>query len=140
MVIGVTHLNGEVFPHFGRSPEIALYLVDEDSGVITKRIVPVGENGHEGIAVLLSNYGADFLLCGGIGQGAINALFSMGIQVFPGCSGRTDELVKQFLCGNIEQVYGATCSCHDEHHHEEGHTCHCHDEPSENHVCHCHDK
>lgn len=139
MVIGVTHYNGEVFPHFGRSPELALYLVDEDSGNVTKRIIDVGEHGHEGIALLLNDVQADYLLCGGIGQGAINALYSLGIQVFPGCSGNTDELVKQFLCGNIEQVLGATCSCHD-HNHEEGHRCGCHDDHEEGHTCHCHDK
>ena len=134
MVIGVTHCCGEVFPHFGRSPEIALYLVDEDSGTVTKKIVPVGENGHEGIAVLLMNYGADFLLCGGIGGGAINALYSMGIQVFPGCSGSTDAVVKKFLCGELEVVEGPTCNCH-EHHHEEGHSCGCHHD--EEHSCDC---
>lgn len=133
MVIGVTHFNGEVFPHFGRSPEIALYLVDDNKEIVKKSIVTVDNGGHENIGMILMDTDVDVFLCGGIGGGAINMLYSIGVQVYPGCYGNTDELVKQFLSGNIIQVDGPTCNCHE---HEEEHSCEC--DSHDNHHCGCH--
>ncbi|MCR5215585.1 MAG: peptidylprolyl isomerase, partial [Lachnospiraceae bacterium] len=80
------------------------------------------------------------LICGGIGGGAMMALDSVGIKVYAGASGNTDECVAQLLAGTLPQVGEANCDHHGHHDHEEGHDCDCHGhhDHEEGHECGCH--
>ncbi|MEG1706904.1 MAG: NifB/NifX family molybdenum-iron cluster-binding protein, partial [Clostridia bacterium] len=69
MKIAVTHLEGEVFQHFGHSEEFKVYEV-EDGKVISTEIVRATEGGHSALAGLLQKHNIDTLICGGIGGGA----------------------------------------------------------------------
>ena len=143
MVIAVTYDNEFIFPHFGRSPYLAIYLIGENKQIIRKSIVSLEGSGHMGIALILHDLDVDVLICGGIGLGAVNTLKEIGIEVYPGNEGNADEIVTKFLNGLLLKDDNPTCSCHEHHDHDhecsdgEGHSCDCHSD-SEEHSCGCH--
>ncbi len=118
-VIAVAAENGEIFQHFGRSPSFELYSV-EGVTVVDKQIIPAQGAGHSALANFLAAHRVNILICGGIGQGAVNALASLGIQVVPGAVGGTDSAVLNLLAGN--QVGDPNFVPHS---HGPGHSC-CH--------------
>jgi len=110
MIIAVPYENGEIFQHFGKAENIKLYVVEEgavaSSEVIT---VPTGE-GHEAVASLLAEKEVDMVLCGGIGEGMIQALTEAGITGYSDLSGNADEIVNDFIAsGMAEGNCGASC-------------------------------
>ncbi len=130
MKVAITYENGEVFQHFGRTPAFIIYDV-ENGEIKSQSILETGETGHGALAGFLQEAGADVLICGGIGGGAINAMNEAGITIFAGASGNTDDVIKSYLDGTLPQVGEATCDHHDhEHEGHEGHDCshggHCH--------------
>ena len=143
MVIAVTYDNEFIFPHFGRSPYLAIYLIGENKQIVRKSIVSLEGNGHMGIALILHDLDVDVLICGGIGLGAVNTLKEIGVEVYPGNEGNADEIVTKFLNGLLLKNDNPTCSCHEHHDHDhecsdgEGHSCDCHSD-SEEHSCGCH--
>lgn len=120
MKIAVTCENGQVFQHFGHTPEFAVFEV-EDKKIISEKILSSGESGHGALAGLLSEDNIDLLICGGIGGGAINALANAGIQVIGGAEGDVRAVVEALLNDTLEVRENFHCNHH--HHHGEGHTC-----------------
>lgn len=133
MKIAVTHENGQIFQHFGRTAEFKLYVV-EDGKIVCSEVVGTDGRGHGALAGVLCELGADVLICGGIGGGAQIAVSEAGILLFGGCSGDCDDAVKAFLDRRLNYDPDVKCNHHGEHHHhEEGHSCsshgcggHCH--------------
>ncbi len=132
MFIAVACENGQVFQHFGRTPEFAIFEV-EDGVVKDKRVVPTGGTGHGALAGFLREYSVDLLICGGIGGGAQQALSDEGIKLVAGAEGAVDGVLAGYLNGTLAFKTDFTC---DHHHHEEdvgeehacggsgsGHTC-----------------
>ena len=114
MKIAVTYENGEIFQHFGRTESFKIYEV-EDNKVISSEVVDTNGVGHEALAWFLSEKGVSALICGGMGEGAQNALMGAGIEVCAGVQGNADEAVEAFLKGELESS-GVNC----DHHEEEG--------------------
>ena len=75
--------------------------------------------GLDGFGVL-KELGADALICGGIGDGARNALAQAGIDLYPGVTGNADLCAAALANGTLR--YDPNTECH-HHDHEEGHTC-----------------
>ena len=121
MKIAVTYWQGEVFQHFGHTPQFKVYEV-QDGRVVSSEVYNTGSSGHGALAGLLGGMGAQVLICGGIGGGAQMALASAGIQIYGGVSGDADEAVEAFLAGQLAYNPNVRCNHHD-HHHGEGHTC-----------------
>lgn len=121
MKVAVTYENGEVFQHFGRTPQFQVYDV-EDGKVVSSEVVDTNGTGHGALAGFLERLGAEVLICGGIGGGAQMALSESGIRLFAGASGDAEEAVKAFLVGALPENGEATCDHHDHEHHE-GHDC-----------------
>ena len=119
MKIAVTYENGEIFQHFGRTEQFKLYNVEENK-VVSSEIISSNGSGHSALAILLSDYAVDVLICGGIGGGAQSALAANGIQLCAGATGNADEAVEAFLKG---ELFSQDPTC--DHHHEHGHDCHC---------------
>lgn len=119
MKIAVTYENGQVFGHFGHTACFKVYEV-EDGTVTASTLLPTGGSGHGALAGLLAQQGVDTLICGGIGQGAREALARQGIQLYPGVSGEADASVQALLENRLLYNPDTTCS---HHHHGEGHTC-----------------
>ena len=118
MKIAVTYENGNVFQHFGRTQLFKIYDVE---GKEIKKTVLYGSNGagHGALVGVLMEAGANVLICGGLGQGAMNALIEAGIEVIAGATGNTDENVKAYLEGNLVST-GSNCHHHN---HDENHKC-----------------
>ena len=67
MRIAATYENGEIFGHFGHTPQFKLYVI-EDGAVASERVVDTNGTGHGALATMLMALGADVLICGGIGR------------------------------------------------------------------------
>ncbi len=117
MRIAVTYDNGNVFQHFGRTEQFKIYEV-ENGKVISAEVMGTNGIGHEALADLLAEHSIDALICGGMGQGAQDALAEAGIEVCAGAEGDTDAAVEAFLRGELVNT-GVNCDHHD--HHGEGH-------------------
>ena len=131
MKIAVTYENGEIFQHFGHTEQFKLYFVT-DGKITDTQIVDTLGSGHGALAGLLSTFGVDTLICGGIGGGAQAALANAGIKLYGGASGDADAAVEALLAGELAYDPNARCDHHD--HHGEGHDCGSHSCGS--HSCH----
>ena len=121
MRIAVAYENGQIFQHFGHTEQFKIYDA-EGRAVRQSEIVDTNGRGHGALAGILHALNADVLICGGIGQGAKDALEAAGIKLYGGVSGSADEAVSSFLNGTLSFQPDVTCSHHSERH-GEGHTC-----------------
>lgn len=117
MIIAVPYENGSVFSHFGKTQEFKLYFVENNCVIKTEMLDTLGE-GHGALVRLLQSKNVDLLICGGLGQGARNALEQNNIKVYPGVNMSTDEAVDMYLKGTLKFSETATCN-----HHDGGHDC-----------------
>ena len=101
MKIAVTYWQGEIFQHFGHTPQFKIYEV-ENGKVVSAQVIDTGSSGHGALAGLLGGEGVDALVCGGIGGGAQMALRSAGIRLFGGVRGDADEAVEALLSGVLD--------------------------------------
>ena len=120
MKIAVTCENDQVFQHFGHTPEFAIFEVEEKAIVGEKRL-PSGTSGHGALAGLLAGENVTVLICGGIGNGAINALQNAGIKVVGGADGAVRSVAEAYVNGKLHTRINFLCSHH--HDHGEGHDC-----------------
>lgn len=127
MKIAVTYENGEVFQHFGHAKTFKVYNVSEGK-VVSDTILDAAASGHSAMAAFLAENEIDAVICGGLGDGAKDALYEAGIEVVSGVSGNADEAVEEFLAGNLVSA-GVNC------HHEEGGCCCGHEEEGEGCGC-----
>ena len=116
MKVAVTYENGEVFQHFGRTPAFKVYEIS-DGKVISSEVIDTNGTGHGALAGFLEDIGAEVMICGGIGGGAIAAMSEAGIKVYAGASGSADETVNAYVAGTLPEIGDATC----DHHEHEGH-------------------
>ena len=80
MKIAVTHENGQVFGHFGKTESFAVFETG-DGKVLSKQIIPTNGTGHGALAGFLKDLGAQVVICGGIGDGAKRALEAAGCDI-----------------------------------------------------------
>lgn len=118
MIIAVTYENGNVFQHFGHTAQFKVYEV-ENGKIKESRIVDTNGSGHGALAGFLQEHQVDTLICGGIGQGARDALKEAGISLYPGVTGAADESVEAFLQDKLKFDPDTTC----DHHHDADHQC-----------------
>ena len=112
MKIAVTYDHGQVFQHFGKTEVFKLYEV-ENGSIVSEELLPTGGTGHEALAAFLAERGVTVLICGGLGEGAKQALYETKIGVFSGAEGSTDDAVAAFLRGELISK-GVTCDEHEE--------------------------
>ncbi len=118
---------GEVFQHFGHTTQFKFYHL-MNGQIVSSMIVDTQGQGHGQLAAFLKKNQVDILICGGIGQGAKNALQEKGIQIFPGVTGSADEAVQSYLKGTLNFDPASRCDHHDHDHEACGaHECHCSD-------------
>lgn len=122
MRIAVTYDNGKVFQHFGHTESFKVYEV-ENGKILSASVIGTDGQGHEALAGVLADKDIQVLICGGMGQGAKDALAEAGIEVVSGADGDADEAVEMYLAGELKSA-GVNCS-HHEHEHEEKEDCSC---------------
>ena len=121
MKVAVTYDNGNVFQHFGHTERVKIYDI-ENGNIVSEKIEDTSTTGHSLLVEFLKNNDIKVLICGGIGQGAINALKESGIELYSGNEGNTDNIVKMYIKGDLEQNNDSNC-----HHHNGEHNCKEHD-------------
>lgn len=122
MKVAVTYEDGNVFQHFGHTAQFKVYDISEGKVTDTK-VADTQGSGHGALAGLLTQWGVDTLICGGIGAGAQAALAEAGIKLYGGVSGNADAAVDALLAGNLQFNPDVRCSHHGEGHHQEGGHC-----------------
>ena len=125
MKIAVTYAEGNVFQHFGHTPQFKIYEIEKGE-ILSEQVIDTGASGHGALAGLLAQQDVNMLICGGIGGGAQMALAQAGIVVMGGVMGDADDAVDAFLAGRLRFDPNVRCSHHD-HEHGEGHACGDHD-------------
>ncbi len=126
MRIAVTYEDGRIFNHFGKTKQFKIYDVEGKEIEKCELITTDGE-GHAAMAALLSEYEADVVICGGIGDEAAAALEEDGIILVSGVEGDTNQAVKDYLSGKLT-TKGVNCSCEGNCSSDEGCGCSCDDE------------
>lgn len=117
MRIAVTYKDGKVFQHFGKTESFKIYEV-EDGNIKSHKIVGTNGAGHGALAGFLAEQSVDMLICGGIGEGAREALAKAQIRFCSGADGEADQAVATYLRGELISR-GVNCG----HHHEEKNHC-----------------
>ena len=122
MRIAVTYEDGQVFQHFGKTSFFKIYDI-EGNEVISSRVIDTNGASHHELAGFLQQNYVDAVICGGLGQGMINALSMCGIAVYAGAMGDADKALEMFLKGGMGMpTMQGSCTCHDhEDHHCGGH-------------------
>ena len=133
MRIAVTYEQGTVGQHFGRTEQFKIYDI-ADGEIKAGQVIDTNGTGHGALAGFLRAAEVETLICGGIGMGARIALEEVGIRLLPGVTGNADDVVKDYLAGNLAYDPDTECHHHD-HEHGEGHDCH-HGHGCGEHGCH----
>ncbi|MCK4888845.1 MAG: NifB/NifX family molybdenum-iron cluster-binding protein [Candidatus Aminicenantes bacterium] len=90
-----------VAQHFGRCSSYT--IVEAEDGKVMKREV-IANPGHAPgfLPKFLSELGVDFILSGGMGQKAITLFHHQGVEPIVGVSGSIDDVINNFLNGELE--------------------------------------
>jgi predicted Fe-Mo cluster-binding NifX family protein len=113
--------------HFGHCEFYNIYTIDENKSISGVETIASAQGCgcKSNIASVLAAKGVTTMLAGGIGAGAIHVLAAQGIEVVRGCSGKAEDVVKEYLAGQVSDS-GSSCAQHDHHHahgHDHGHQC-----------------
>ncbi|MBT3751698.1 MAG: dinitrogenase iron-molybdenum cofactor biosynthesis protein [Bacteroidetes bacterium] len=126
MKIAIPTRNNQVDAHFGHCEYYTIFIV-EDQKILSVEPMqsPEGCGCKSDIANTLMEIGVSLMLAGNMGAGALHKLNSFGIEVVRGCSGNVEDVVNEYLKGQIQDS-GQGCSQHEQHHGEgqsHGHSC-----------------
>jgi len=115
--------SNQIEDHFGQCKFYGVFTVSNDNEIqkIQSLESEKGCGCKSDIASVLAQNGVSVMLAGGIGSGAINVLNNNNIEVIKGCSGDIEDIVNQYLKGEIVDS-GESCSGHG-HHHDHEHVC-----------------
>lgn len=117
--VAIASQGENVSPHFGSCPNFNIF--DIEDGAVTGS-VNVESPGHDcgGLPGFLKSQGADVVVSGGMGQGALNNLQRAGMDVILGASGTAAEAAEKFARGELVST-GSLCNHNHEHGHGHGH-------------------
>lgn len=113
MKIGIpTNDRLTVESHFGHCKEFA--LIDCEKGAVTNTAFVTPPPHEPGVMPkFLAEQGANVILCGGMGQMAVNLFKQNNIDVILGAAGSIDQNVRVFLSGDLESTGSACEHTHD---------------------------
>lgn len=101
MRIAVSYDHGDIFQHFGMSPQFKFYDVDIQGKVTKAEVLSSPGRGHSAVVGFMQAQNVDTVITGGIGGGARVHLQQAGIPFYPGVTGSADKAVKDFLAGTL---------------------------------------
>ena len=108
MIIAIPYQEGYIFQHFGKTSQFYFYNTE------TKEYCVKDTNGagHSALVGYLQENQTNVLLCGGIGQGALNALQAANIHVYAGNDMSCADALEAYLNQTLVQNTVASCSHH----------------------------
>ena len=110
MKISVASDGAMVSEHFGHCEGFTVYTVN---GKTIEKKEFVANPGHKPglLPNMMHDAGAEVVIAGGMGQGAVDIFCSYDIQVITGVAGKTDDAVTAFLEGKLKSS-GSVCHEH----------------------------
>ncbi len=90
--------NNEIDQHFGKAKKFKIYNIFNQVLEGQKEVSCEGD-GHEGAVNLLVEQQVTTVICGGIGQEALEALLANEVKVYPGMTGDSEVNVASYLDG-----------------------------------------
>lgn len=116
MKIAVAAMGNQVAGHFGHCENFIFF--DAEDGKITN-INSVPNPGHRPgfLPNFLADNGANVIISGGMGGGAVDIFGERGVEVVVGVQGDAKEAVEKYLAGKLVST-GSIC-----HQHEHAHEC-----------------
>jgi predicted Fe-Mo cluster-binding NifX family protein len=119
MKVALPSRQNRIDEHFGHCEYFTVFTVDEQNAIVSQEIVssPAGCGCRSNIAGTLNQMGVTLMLAGNMGQGAVNVLNSVGIDVVRGCSGDVKEVMLAWLSGSLTDS-GVACELHEHGCHE----------------------
>ena len=124
MKIAIPTRNNKVDDHFGHCEYYTIFSISDKNDIEKMETfeAPQGCGCQSNIASILKEMGVKTMLAGNMGQGAINKISSVGIEVYRGCTGDVKLLVEDFLNDKITDS-GETCQHHHGHEHGNKNRC-----------------
>lgn len=101
MIIAVATEGKNVAEHFGRCSKYTLYEIE---GNAVKSKTEVSNPGHKPgfLPRFLAEKGVEYVICGGMGPRAQQLFAEHGIGTMVGVTGNVDEVIDQYLFGNLK--------------------------------------
>lgn len=95
--------------HFGRAQIFEVFEIT-DGRLQGEKVINIKgfEHQAQGIATLLKQHGIDTVICGGIGQAAIDGLEQAGLEVLRGANGKATDVARAYADGSF---VGTTAVC-----------------------------
>jgi predicted Fe-Mo cluster-binding NifX family protein len=113
--IAVPTRDGVVDDHFGHCAYYTIFAVEADGSLSSTTLPsPEGCGCKSNIASVLQAEGVRVMLAGNMGAGAKNVLERHGIKVIRGQRGEVEQLVRDYLAGQVHDS-GEACDHHDCH-------------------------
>lgn len=118
--IAIPTSEGNLWAHFGKALQVTIVTV-EDGQVKETVVKQAPEHQHGAMPRFLAAEGCTDVICGGLGQGAIQLLNQLNIEIHAGApTFPVEQVVEMYLNGTIEYGDG---SCHHDgcggHHHHD---------------------
>jgi C_GCAxxG_C_C family probable redox protein len=113
MIIAVANQDGKVSEHFGHCESFQLFEA-RDGRIVTNVTVPSPEHKPGLLPDFLHEKGAQVVIAGGMGGGAMERLRAYGIHIILGAQGDARSVAEEFLQGTL-QTQGDGCQKHEHH-------------------------
>ena len=102
MKIAIPTDNGQVSGHFGHCGEFTIYDVDKSGKKVGSKEC-IANPGHQPgfLPGFLAEKGINCIIAGGMGLKAKQLFDQNNIQTITGASGIVDEVIQEYLAGNL---------------------------------------
>ena len=118
--------DNKIADHFGRCKFYEIYTFSNTNEILDLKLLESdGKCGcKSNIVSVLVKECVTFMLAGNIGDSAMSKLVVAGIGVIRGCSGKSADVILEFVEGKISDT-GVSCASHGHKHKKEhAHACH----------------
>lgn len=110
MKISVAAMGSMVAGHFGHC-ENFIFFDTEDGKIVSETVVPNPGHRPGFLPNFLADNGAQVIISGGMGGGAVDIFNERGVEVIVGAQGDAREAVEAYLAGNLVST-GSVCHEH----------------------------
>lgn len=119
MKIAVAANGTQVAGHFGHC-ENFIFFVTEGDKIVSEESVPNPGHRPGFLPNFLADNGAEVIIAGGMGGGAVDIFTERGVEIFVGVTGEAKDAVEALLAGKLVST-GSVCNNHEHSHSCGGH-------------------
>ena len=114
MRIAIPYLQGLIFQHFGHAKQFKIYEIEQHQVLMEVIVEPENEaTGHQAVADFLRSMDVRVVICGNLGEGAMQALNDAGILFYGGVTGQADDAITALVGGALAYDPNIKCEHHD---------------------------